>query len=51
MAGTRQGNVNYSQEYAIKVTVLLHIVQDMVDHDGADAQAPVGIQAAQSHDV
>lgn len=49
--GLGKGNVNYSQEYAIKVSVLLHIVQDMVDHDGADAQAPVGIQAAQSHDV
>lgn len=43
--------VIYSQEYAVKVAILFHIVQDMIDHDRADSEPAIGIQTAQGHNI
>lgn len=39
------------QEYAIEIAVVLDKVENVIDHNRADAESPVRQQAAQRHDV
>lgn len=41
----------YLQEYAIEISILSDIVKYVIDHDRADAEPTIWVQAAQCHDV
>lgn len=41
----------YSQEYVVHISILLDNLQDMLQHDGANAESSVRAETAQRHNV